>query len=98
MALEFGQAHSRESLIGLLWTELPETDTRNNLRVSLSHLRKRFNGMDTAVPTISTNRTKIRFDLNEAITLDVGILQEILSQTEPTHTAVASRVRTVRNS
>jgi len=37
------QTHARSSLAGLLWGELPETDARNNLRVSLSRLRQHLN-------------------------------------------------------
>ena len=40
LAVESGQAHSRETLMGLLWPELPEADARNNLRVTWSRLRK----------------------------------------------------------
>ena len=39
LAIESGQAHSRESLMGLLWPDLPEADARNNLRVTLARLR-----------------------------------------------------------
>lgn len=35
-----GVSHSRESLAGLLWSELPEEKARRNLRHSLTHLQK----------------------------------------------------------
>ncbi len=35
-----GAAHSRETLAGLLWSELPEDKARRNLRHALSHLQK----------------------------------------------------------
>lgn len=35
-----GAAHSRETLAGLLWSELPEENARRNLRHALSHLKK----------------------------------------------------------
>jgi len=39
LALEAGQAHSRESLAGFLWPDQPQATAQNNLRVSLSRLR-----------------------------------------------------------
>ncbi|MDV7391047.1 winged helix-turn-helix domain-containing protein, partial [Arthrospira platensis SPKY1] len=39
LALEARQAHSRETLMGLLWPEMSEADARNNLRVTLARLR-----------------------------------------------------------
>lgn len=35
-----GSTHSRETLAGLLWSELPEEKARRNLRHALSHLQK----------------------------------------------------------
>ncbi len=35
-----GTAHSRETLAGLLWPELPEEKARRNLRHALTHLQK----------------------------------------------------------
>ncbi|MCX6046368.1 MAG: BTAD domain-containing putative transcriptional regulator, partial [Chloroflexi bacterium] len=35
-----GTLHSRETLAGLLWSELPEASARRNLRHTLSHLQK----------------------------------------------------------
>lgn len=35
-----GTTHSRESLAGLLWSELPEANARRNLRHALTHLQK----------------------------------------------------------
>lgn len=35
-----GNAHSREHLAGLLWSDLPEDKARHNLRNALSHLQK----------------------------------------------------------
>ncbi|MEM7131677.1 MAG: BTAD domain-containing putative transcriptional regulator [Chloroflexota bacterium] len=39
LAVETGM-HSRDELVGLLWSELPETRARNNLRTVLSELRQ----------------------------------------------------------
>ncbi len=81
LALEAGQAHSRESLLGLLWPEMSEADARNNLRVTLARLRKQLEGV-TAVSPLTTSRTDVRFQLDDAVTLDAADFQTLLAQTE----------------
>jgi predicted ATPase/DNA-binding SARP family transcriptional activator len=81
LALEAGQAHSRETLMGLLWPEMSEADARNNLRVTLARLRKQLEGV-TAVSPLTTSRTDVRFQLNDAVTLDAANFQTLLAQTE----------------
>jgi DNA-binding SARP family transcriptional activator len=51
LALEARQAHSRETLIGLLWPEMSEADARNNLRVTLARLRKKLEGVTAVAPS-----------------------------------------------
>jgi predicted ATPase/DNA-binding SARP family transcriptional activator len=82
LALEAGQSHSRETLMGLLWPELPEADARNNLRVTLARLRKGLGSGQTAVSSLTTSRTDARFHLDESITLDAAAFQTLLAQTE----------------
>jgi DNA-binding SARP family transcriptional activator len=81
LALEAGQAHSRETLMGLLWPEMSEADARNNLRVTLARLRKQLEGV-TAVSPLTTSRTDVRFQLNDAVTLDAANFHMLLAQTE----------------
>jgi predicted ATPase/DNA-binding SARP family transcriptional activator/Tfp pilus assembly protein PilF len=81
LALEAGQAHSRETLMGLLWPEMSEADARNNLRVTLARLRKQLEGV-TAVSPLTTSRTDVRFQLNDSVTLDAANFQTLLAQTE----------------
>ena len=45
LAVEAEQPHSRDSLIGLFWPELPAADARNNLRVTLFRLKPYLAGM-----------------------------------------------------
>lgn len=40
LVLEFQRAHHRETLAGVLWSEMDEQKARTNLRISLSRLRK----------------------------------------------------------
>lgn len=82
LVLEGGQAHSRETLLGLLWPELPEGDARNNLRVSLARLRKRLGRGDTAVTPLVTTRKEVRFQLDHNIIFDVAAFQSLLAESE----------------
>jgi predicted ATPase/DNA-binding SARP family transcriptional activator len=81
LALEAGQAHSRETLMGLLWPEMSEADARNNLRVTLARLRKQLAGV-TAVSPLTTSRTDVRFQLDNAVTLDVADFLALLAESE----------------
>ncbi|MBK8904106.1 MAG: NACHT domain-containing protein [Anaerolineaceae bacterium] len=84
LALEAGQAHSRESLMGLLWPDLPEADARNNLRVSLARLRQRLAPAQTAVPSLITSRAEVRWQIDNAgsVSLDSAAFQTLLAQTD----------------
>jgi predicted ATPase/DNA-binding SARP family transcriptional activator len=81
LAVESGQAHSRESLTGLLWPELPEADARNNLRVTWSRLRHRV-GTSTDVPFLTSTRFDLRFDPDSSHWLDVAEFQTLIAAAE----------------
>src|SRR4051794_20182935 len=40
LAVEADRSHQRDTLVGLLWPELPDTAARTNLRQSLANLRE----------------------------------------------------------
>lgn len=82
LALEATQAHSREFLMGLLWPELPEADARNNLRVSLTRLRKLLDEGPAAASPLITSRNGVGFHMSEVIALDVASFESLLAQTE----------------
>src|SRR6266513_2500999 len=46
-----GQAHTRDHLATLLWSESPESNARHSLRSSLYHIRQALNsqGVDTVL-------------------------------------------------
>jgi predicted ATPase/DNA-binding SARP family transcriptional activator len=81
LALEARQAHSRETLMGLLWPELSEADARNNLRVTLARLRKLLEGV-TAVPSLTATRREVRLQLDETISLDAADFLALLAESE----------------
>lgn len=59
LAMESERAHTRDSILGLLWPELSQTQARNNLRVSLARLRKSIG--KPQIPFIVSDRHTLRF-------------------------------------
>ena len=82
LALEAAQAHSRESLMGLLWSEMSEEDARNNLRVALAHLRHDLENDTSEVSPLTTTRKTVRFPIAQNVTLDVASFQALLTESE----------------
>ena len=74
LAMNAAQAHSRETMLGLLWPELPEADARNNLRVTLSQLRTKLGD-----GFLLSNRIEMQFDPHSAHTLDVAEFNNLLA-------------------
>lgn len=59
LAVEPGRPHRRETLLGLLWPEVPEDAARNNLRVVLAGLRRALG--DAADAVLQVDRQQVRF-------------------------------------
>ena len=78
LAVEASQAHSRDSLVGLLWPHMPASDARNNLRVALSRLKRHLGDNDI----LETTRHTVRFITSNQARLDVGQFQALIKQTE----------------
>jgi predicted ATPase/DNA-binding SARP family transcriptional activator len=79
LAVEAGQAHSRASLLGLLWPELSEADARNNLRVTLSQLRKELRGEgDASAQYLIGGRNSLQFNQKSEHWLDVAEFQALI--------------------
>lgn len=68
-----GQSHSRETLAGLLWAEMPEAKARRNLTKSLSVLRRLL------APFLLIEAQQVGFDLEKAFELDVAALEAAVS-------------------
>ena len=79
LVIESDHAHSRESLLGLLWPELPTPDAQNNLRVTWSQLRKRLReDPDDSHPYLIGTRLDLQFNPHSGHSLDVTLFQDLL--------------------
>ena len=72
LALTEIQEESRERLIGLFWSEVPEERARASLRQALHEIRNAllptgFNGFHTDKLAVGLNRTQIRVDMIDAL-------------------------------
>ena len=72
-----GQAHSRETLAGLLWGEMPEANARRNLTKSLSVLRRLLK------PFLLIEPQRVGLVPNAAVALDVAHLTTAVSSPQP---------------
>jgi predicted ATPase/DNA-binding SARP family transcriptional activator len=72
LAVESRAAHSRETLLGLLWPEMPDAEARNNLRVTWAMLRERLSDdASTSTPLLHSTRLELQFNRNGNASLDV---------------------------
>jgi predicted ATPase/DNA-binding SARP family transcriptional activator len=79
LAVESASAHSRASLLGLLWPELPTSDAQNNLRVTWSQLRQRLQeDPDASNPYLIGTRLDLQFNPHSDYTLDVALFRDLL--------------------
>src|SRR5437762_13297203 len=69
-----GRPHTRESLAGLLWSEMPETQAGKNLRNVLSNLR------GLAGPNLLITRQDVAFDRASPHWLDVSLFLTTLAE------------------
>jgi DNA-binding SARP family transcriptional activator len=68
-----GRPHQRSALLNFLWSHIPENNRKNNLRVTLSYLRKHFGQY------LSINRHTVSFNQNASYWLDVDVLKNVQS-------------------
>ena len=72
LLLNAGIAHRREKLAGLLWSDLPEENARNNLRRELWRLRK----VIQAEGYLLSDDISVTFDTHSAYWLDTAVLEQ----------------------
>ena len=72
LAVEAGQAHRRDRLVGLFWPDWPEANARANLRHALNNLRTVLGDQSAAPPFLLSDRQTIRFNPDSDHHLDVA--------------------------
>jgi predicted ATPase/DNA-binding SARP family transcriptional activator len=76
LAVHQGRAHSRGTLVALLWPDISEDAARNNLRVALADLRRNLG--DAAAASLETDRVSVRLRPG-GHTLDVTEFEALLA-------------------
>src|SRR5262245_44883943 len=71
------QRHRRESLLGLLWPDMPEETARNNLRGVLAGLRRGLGAVAEAA--LLADRQYVQFAPADQDTLDVAVFRSLLA-------------------
>ena len=80
LTLGSDRAHSRDKLMGLFWSDLPEKAARNNLRVALTRATKGLG--ENAVPWLVSDRQTVQFNPEADIWLDVRVFEQALQTTK----------------
>lgn len=78
LAIEARQAHTRESLVGLLWPDVPEAAARANLRQALANLREAIADEQASPPFLSIRRDSLQFNPASEAWTDVDEFNALL--------------------
>ncbi len=82
LAVEARQAHLRDTLLGLLWPDMPQDRARNNLRVTLANLRRGLAQENDEPKRLLANRSSVQFNRSERFWLDVAAFYAHLDAVE----------------
>lgn len=82
LLMEKEVAHSRDSLMALFWAEHDTDTARNNLRVTLSRLRKLTATAEGTPSLILANHNDVQINPDADLWLDVATFEERLHQTQ----------------
>jgi predicted ATPase/DNA-binding SARP family transcriptional activator len=72
------QPHPRETLVGLLWPDMPDAAARANLRQALSNLREAIGDELAQPPFLSIRRESLQFKLDSPYGSDVAAFTDLL--------------------
>ena len=86
-----GQPHPRDDLAALLWSDMPETEAKANLRVVLCNLRQLLPDY------IHVDRKTVVFNPQDACSIDATAFQARLQQYDPAHEATITALHTAVN-
>lgn len=71
LAVESGRPHRRETLVGLLFPDMPDDQARTNLRQTLSRLRRTIRDKDAEPPFLIVTREDAQFNRASDYFLDI---------------------------
>ena len=82
LALEIDRPHRREALAVFFWPDQPRAQGLQNLRQTLSRLRRALRDREAAVPHLLTQRQTIRFNPQSDYWLDVVAFKHLVAGTK----------------
>jgi predicted ATPase/DNA-binding SARP family transcriptional activator len=97
LAVEAAQPHRRETLIGLLWPELPYEAARANLRQGLATLRTALGDRSATPPFLLISRESVQWNAAADTWVDVNVFTDLLqtcsrhSHRHPSHCHACAR-------
>ena len=74
LAVESDRPHARDALAALLWPEFAQEAAHNNLRNTLSNIRRAIGDRDASPPYLFINRETVQFNCDSDVCLDVANL------------------------
>ncbi|MGD8472676.1 MAG: BTAD domain-containing putative transcriptional regulator, partial [Anaerolineae bacterium] len=82
LALEIDRPHRREALAVFFWPDQPRAQGLQNLRQTLSRLRRALKEQEAPVPHLLTQRQTIRFNSQGDYWLDVAAFKALVAETK----------------
>ena len=82
LAVESERAHRRESLAEMLWPERPPGYGRNNLKQTLSQLKKALGDRESAEPYLISSKRELQFNAGNPHRVDALEFEEHLQKTK----------------
>ena len=79
LAVEVDRPHSRESLAGLLWPDLPDDVAHKNLSQALSNLRQGISDQGTSDSFLHITYETIQFNPASDYELDLAVFSSLLA-------------------
>ena len=74
LAVESDRPHARDALAALLWPDFAQEAAHNNLRNTLSNIRRAIGDRDASPPYLFINRETVQFNCDSDVCLDVANL------------------------
>ena len=78
LMVESDRPHRRDTLIGLLWADLPEEAARTNLRQALTSLRSALGDREASPPYLLISRESVQWNAAAESDLDVAEFQGLI--------------------